>query len=229
MCPPCEELGILLYSKTHTATTEVVMSTSLFRPFDARTVIDQLKKTGVAAISIMPEMLIRALITEAQYQLRYEPQPERVGVVRQQLGLCQNFPTGSVVPPFAHALARHLTYMFEGASAPALNGPLVFNNISMLNYPSGAFGITPHIDLGSPRNVIVLVSLTGSAELRVRKNRKGEITQKVMMTPGSTTLIRGLGFAGMQEPVMHEAVIRAWPRYSLGLRQLPETQPTSAS
>jgi hypothetical protein len=179
-----------------------------------------------ASLPLLDNHARRRLIG-ATTRLPYRPATPVIGAganaVRQDFELCMAIPERSLLRAFAAALERLLNAALDRLEPRPLGQPLRLNDAIVQRYPKGSFGITAHRDHIRYRDLVALVTLSGSARFCLCDDRAGRGARELPCPPGHLLLMRAPGFSfgdrgGRGDRPFHflDRVTRS--RLSLGLR-----------
>ncbi len=193
---------------------------SYLRDFDINHVYSELVSKGGVSVPILTPAYREELLREAE-TYEYKKQPYIVGPanVKEDLSSTTQFREGSLFfglrDQFQHIFSEKLT---NGLLSP-FSIPLNFNEMSLQLYEKGSIGVTPHMDNKSAINFVCVFILTGKADFALCKDRNGSEPQFLDTSPGNVILLRGPGFAGIEERPFHFVTNVSERRIVFGLRQ----------
>ena len=166
---------------------------------------------------VLEEADLDALLREIR-DLPFEPAPPSPGEVRQELD-------AAALPPDLRRfpnVARLREGLMAAAAASGIRGLRTWrpNDIAAQRYRVGSLGITSHRDGKRFRRLVAVVTIAGSAEFAVRRERHGEVVARWVSGAGSLVLLRGPGLAGARDgrPFHEVSGPLEGVRYSVGFR-----------
>jgi hypothetical protein len=183
--------------------------------------LERLEAEDAVALPLLGARARRRLIG-ATSRLRYRPATPMVGTnakaVRQEFEICMTIPESSLLRSFAATLEGLLNAALGRLTPAPLDHPLQLNDLVVQRYPKGALGITAHRDHIRYRDLVALVTLSGTARFCLCADRGGRGTREIPSPGGSLLLMRAPGFAGRRDRPFHFLDRVTQPRLSLGLR-----------
>ena len=187
---------------------------------DLRAALCTVSQTGAAfLVDAIQEEALSAVAAELE-SAPYTRLPEQQGRARQE-GEILVLTSGSRGYPAMSLLCERLTAAIL-AAGDGICGLDQWrpNEVAVQRYPERALGITPHRDLQWYRYLVVVVTVEGTAEFMLCKNREGELLDTWQAGSGSLVLLRGPGLGGTEEggPLHAVAGPAVGHRTSLGLR-----------
>jgi len=187
---------------------------------DLRPVLAQVGEDGAAFVADALRVPFRVLLDAEAAGGPLRHYREQFGQVRQEI---DGF---DLVHPFAGfprvaELCRALTKLVQ-AHGDAVRGLRSWrvNEAGLVSYHPGSIGITPHLDGRRYRRLVVVVTLSGEADVSICRDRAGSRIAVFESGPGSMTLLGGPGLAGRRDGRPFHAVgsPRAGERRAIGLR-----------
>lgn len=195
---------------------------------DLRPALDRVAAEGAAFEPdvLTPEAVGRLSAEVAAGPVR--PYREQFGQVRQQI---EGFDVDAPYVGFPRIgeLCRALSTLVreQGSGIHGLSGWHV-NEAGVVLYRPGSIGITPHLDGKRYRRLVAVVTLWGSAELNICRDRAGGVMTTFLASARSLTLLRGpgLAFARDGRPFHSVSTPRAGERCAIGLRMTTSRRET---
>ena len=94
------------------------------------------------------------------------------------------------------------------------------NEAGVVLYRPGSIGITSHLDGKRHRRLVIVLTLYGTAEFALCRDRSGTVVRSFEPEPGSMTLLHGPGLAGGRDgrPFHRVGTPKAGRRLAIGLR-----------
>lgn len=164
----------------------------------------------------------RRRLIGATSRLRYRPARPMVGAdteaVHQEFDICMTIPESSLLRTFAATLEGLLNAALGRLTPAPLDHSLQLNDLVVQRYPKGALGITAHRDHIRYRDLVALVTLSGTARFCLCADRGGSNTREIPSPAGSLLLMRAPGFGSRRDRPFHFLDRITQPRLSLGLR-----------
>ncbi|HEY8489417.1 MAG TPA: alpha-ketoglutarate-dependent dioxygenase AlkB [Dehalococcoidia bacterium] len=154
---------------------------------------------GAARIAGFVPEAERAPLLDCCQRLAYEPQPEVVGLVRQEMELCALRPEdleGRGLAPLRSLLERYLAAVRRTAAEPGFRwlAGLAPNEVYVQRYRAGSAGITSHRDRKTFVRLIGIVSLGAPVTFQTSLQREGPPLTRFPVESGDLVLLRGHGF-----------------------------------
>ncbi len=100
------------------------------------------------------------------------------------------------------SLIEDIEGLFNQGMPRALNGNLLFNDISMMTYRKEGLGIVPHDDAGC-KNIIGVVMLGGFGQFYTCESFGGSGRRNLDSTPGNIIFMKANRFMGASASVIH--------------------------
>jgi hypothetical protein len=193
---------------------------ALVPDLDLRPALAQVIESGAGyVVSAVAPRFLEKLLREVEAG-HYRSYREYFGQVRQQI---EGFDLRKPFEGFPHVaeLCRAVDAKVheQGAGIVGLKSWSI-NEAGVVSYRPGSIGITPHLDGKRYRRLVVVVSLTGTAEFALCSDRKGTVIVSWEPGPGSLTLLRGPGLRGATDgrPFHRVGSPIAGRRLAIGLR-----------
>jgi hypothetical protein len=196
---------------------------------DLRGALRAASETGAAFVAdAVPADVLSAVAAELA-PAPFAPLPEHSGRARQQgeiFVLTGEFCGYPAVRLLRDRLTSALRAAGDGIGGLDRWHP---NDVSLQRYLASGIGITPHLDLKRYHYLVAVVTVEGTAEFTLCRNREGEPIAAWQASPGSLVLLRGPGLGGVEDgrPLHMVAGPVAGRRTSLGIRM--DTRPDAAS
>lgn len=187
---------------------------------DLRGALRAASESGAAFVAgAVPAGVLSAVAAELE-TAPFTPLPEQYGRARQQgeiLVLTGDFQGYPAVGLLRDRLIAGIRAAGAGIGGLDRWHP---NEVSLQRYPARGVGITPHLDLKRYHYLVAVVTVEGSAEFTLCRNREGEPAAVWQAGPGSLVLLRGPGLGGAEDgrPLHMVAGPVAGRRTSLGIR-----------
>jgi hypothetical protein len=173
---------------------------SVFHPdLDLGHHIEQLTRAGAAFIHhALSESFRQHLHREIQAG-PFEPLPDQLGPVRQEVDLFVLTGAMAASPAVARLRAEFVKRLRQ--DGPQLPGLARWwpNEAYVQRYEPGALGVTPHLDSKRFAVLVTIFTIEGSARFALCQNRAGEIIAEWDAGPGSLTLLRGPGLLDSED------------------------------
>lgn len=147
----------------------------------------------------------------------YRPLQPLIGKVRQE---AESFevPVGQLQQqyPLLNGLCGELVRQIHAHGLPGW----VPNDVAVQRYQPGSIGITPHRDQRRYAQLVAVITISGSAQFALCRNRDGDPTRTWQAGEGSLVLLRGPGLNGDPDgrPMHLVGGPTSNPRTSIGLR-----------
>ena len=166
-------------------------------PGTLRSALDAVATLGFARIARGLDDARRAELIAAA-PARFAPLEPEIGPVRQGGEIAEVPVDGS---PAVLSFARELAAAVRGTADPEWGlDDLRFTDASYMRFRPDDAGISPHRDHKRYRRLVAVVSLEGQAPFAVVNDRKGEdVVARWTSRPGDVVLLRGTGFAGLDD------------------------------
>lgn len=196
--------------------------TALRHDVDWRRLLDTVVGSGAAfAPSVLAERFRTVLVAEVTELPFTDVEPVVGGRVRQEAGayVVEDHELGGY--PALGGLREHLVRVIHryAARVPGLTqwSP---NEVCVQRYEPGAVGVSPHLDHKRYAGLVVIVTIAGTADFTLCRDREGGPIQTWKAGPGSLVLLRGPGLVGVQDgrPLHMVAGPREGHRVSVGIR-----------
>ena len=185
--------------------------------------LQQLRSEAAVSLPVLSEATRASLLSAAKV-LPYRPGTAVIGEgdrrVYQDFSLSVAFQADDIFHRFATAFGRIVTRAAQALSPTPLSAGFRFNDLILQHYQVGAAGITPHRDHITYRELVALISLSGSGRFTLCDDRAGTGARRVPIPPGSALLMVAPGFDGRRDRPFHALTDITQERYSLGLRYL---------
>ncbi|MCX6819861.1 MAG: hypothetical protein NT019_01030 [Candidatus Adlerbacteria bacterium] len=167
--------------------------------------VEEIKKYGAGTVSDFLKLDVRqALLGElSQHAMVRQPAEWGPHKVKQALKMVGLLPEGSLFLQVRDELALWLNNEFSTKFPNHLSLPLCFTEMSVQAYDPGPIGVEPHYDGVSVINLIALLVLEGNGQFCTCEDRAGTITHPIRNEPGDLLLMRGPGFLGSPQQVLH--------------------------
>lgn len=189
---------------------------------------------GAARIEGFVPEAERAALLACCERFMYQPQPEVVGQVRQEMALCVLRPEdlrGRGLAPLRALLERYLAAVRRTAAEPGFRwlAGLAPNEVYVQRYGAGSAGITSHRDRKTFVRLIGIVSLGAPAEFQTSLQRGGPPLARFPVESGDLVLLRGHGFGKRPDRRPFHAVSgpESGVRYSVTFRMNREAPPAA--
>lgn len=191
-------------------------------------------EVGAARVpSFLPEAE-RARLLALCERLEYRPQPEQVGLVRQEMDLQILRPEDlrrQAAGPLRAVLDRYLGALRRLAAEPgrAWLAEAAPNEIYVQRYRPGSAGITSHRDEKRFVRLIAIVSLGAPVEFRTSLERNGPPLAQFPVESGDLVLLRAPGFGRRPDRRPFHAVSgpESGVRYSVTFRVNRDAPPAA--
>lgn len=184
--------------------------------------LSELARPGLGAVSLPWFDAARlASLRRSAARLPFRTARQQVGdkerVVFQDFEITLAVPKLSRLRALAEELTADLAAALSELHAPPITPPPL-NEIAVQRYAVGSRGISAHRDHLRYRDLIVLLTLSGSARLFLCDDRSGGGAEEVSIAPGRLVLMRAPGYAGSDERPFHRLGDVSARRYGIGLR-----------
>jgi hypothetical protein len=166
----------------------------------------------------------RLLMLQELKRMTFVPQPRKIPKydVQQAFDAVREFPLGSSFLAVKDELQwnmQRIAKMFrEWSSRDLFASPLRFNDLVAQRYEPVEWGITPHRDGESKRNIIAILVLEGDGTFCICDDRAGTNPRELPAKPGDLILMRGPGFCGENVMPFHFLRDITKRRTTFGLR-----------
>ncbi len=162
----------------------------------------ELETVGVASAMLLPPPSALALaeyISDHPFSARAENYGKRA--VFQQFAACEeeDIPLTSPVRTIARALGQILGEVVAMKRTNLFSPPLQFNDHLLLKYRPGEVGLGVHRDYSKYKNLIVSLTLTGTADFNLHEHPDGPPVKSFACSPGIAVFMRAPGF--LQEDI----------------------------
>lgn len=186
------------------------------RDLDWATLLREVTEQGAAfAARAVGRSVCEQLVAELR-DGPYEPVAPLIGQVRQEV---ESFE--APIPeldryPLLGGLCDELGRQVHWHGVPEW----VPNEVAVQRYQPGSVGITPHRDQRRYAQLVVVITVAGSASFTLCHNRDGDPIRTWQAEPGSLVLLRGPGLAGDPDgrPMHSVGGPTGTPRTSIGIR-----------
>ncbi len=192
---------------------------------DMAPALARLRRQDAVSLDVLTEDGRLSLLRAAE-RLPYRAATPVIGEgdrkVYQDFSLSVAFEPDDLFHRFAKAFGRLVAQAAHSSSPVPLGAAFCFNDLILQRYPVGAGGITPHRDHIKYRELVALISLSGSGRFILSADRAGADPREVPIPQGSALLMVAPGFAGRRDRPFHALSDITQERYSLGLRYVKE-------
>jgi hypothetical protein len=167
----------------------------------------------------------RLLLLHELKRMTFVPQKSEIPEysVQQNFSAVREFLPGSSFLAVRQELEwyiRRTAKLFEGWSSSSLfTGTFHFNDLVAQRYAPVKWGITPHRDGKSKRNLIAVFVLEGDGRFCLCDDRAGTNPRELEAQPGDLILMRGPGFLGQNVMPFHFLRDITVQRTTFALRQ----------
>ncbi|MEI6864065.1 MAG: hypothetical protein WCK46_01700 [Candidatus Adlerbacteria bacterium] len=167
--------------------------------------VEDIKKYGAGTVPdfLKPDVRCNLLLELSQHAMVRQPAEWGPHKVKQALKMVGLLPDGSMFLQVRDELAEWLNDKFSTVFPNHLSRPLCFTEMSVQTYDPGPVGVEPHYDGVSVINLIALLVLEGNGQFCTCEDRVGTITHPIRNEPGDLLLMRGPGFLGSPQQVLH--------------------------
>ena len=173
--------------------------TALHPDLDFGRPLEALRNAGAAFI---PHALSDQFRQQLQRDIEdgpFEPLPDRIGPVRQEVDLFVVTDAMTAHPALARLRAQFVTRLRQ--DGPHIAGLARWwpNEAYVQRYEPGALGVSPHLDSKRFAVLVAIFTTQGSARFALCQDRAGTIIQAWDAGPGSLALLRGPGLLDAED------------------------------
>ncbi len=180
---------------------------------------DELVSIGLASTPFLSSEELMHLRTAAEKETYTRQSTDaHYSGVREDLSYCQVDNESEIFRSVADKIARFLYELEHAIGGTLYDGTLTEKELFLQKYDKGSFGITPHRDEKSNRNLVCIIALKGSAVVATCDDRAGTNPHPVDTTAGSLILLRAPGYMGMSVRPLHFVSDVAEERIVLAVR-----------
>lgn len=188
---------------------------------DLKEVLREVKASGYAYV---PGALHAPFDRRLQHEIEtgpFAPMPAQLGAVTQEVEAYELRGVALDAFPLVQELRAELTDTVrihgKGIKAISSYDP---NHVMIQRFQPGSIGITSHLDGRRFKQLVAVMTTKGSADLTILEGRRGDAIAEFSANAGSLILLRGPGFAGVEDGRPFHAIAgpKRGERYSVTLR-----------